>query len=169
MKKIIAATAFAFSMFAALSFGQTNFPERVLGVWEGKMLIYNNGVIKDTVQVKFTVARTKTDGDYTWKMEYFSPTRPMTKDYILRVKDAAKGIYVTDEGGGVELYDHNHGDKLYSVFETGGVLLTASYELRGKELIFEVTSGRAQGEAKNGITNYSVPNVQRVVLKKIKK
>lgn len=148
---------------------QSSFPERVLGEWEGKMLIYSNGVVKDVVPVKFTAARTKTAGDYTWRMEYLSPTRPMTKDYILRVKDAEKGIYITDEGGGVELFDHHHGDKLYSVFETGGIMLTASYEIRGKELIFEVTSGRSNGESKNGITNYAVPNVQRAVLRRVKK
>lgn len=69
--------------------------------------------------------------------------------------------------GGIELINYLHADKLYNVFETAGVMLTASYELRGKELIFEVSSGRKL-EEKQGIVNYSVPNLQRAVLKRTK-
>lgn len=169
MRLRIAILAAFVSSAVITTFGQSSFPERALGVWEGKMQIYNNGTVRDAVPIRFTAARTKTPGDYTWKTEYLSPTRPMTKDYVLRVKDAEKGIFITDEGGGVELFDHQHGDKLYSVFETGGILLTASYELRGDELIFEVTSGRPMPEIKQGIKNYSVPNVQRAVLRRVEK
>lgn len=163
---LIVALCFA-ALCPIVSTAQTNFAERCLGVWEGKMLIYSNGVVKDAVPVKLTVAKTKTPGDYTWRTDYLSPTRPMTKDYVLRVKDLDKGVYITDEGGGVELINYLHADKLYNVFETAGVMLTASYELRGKELIFEVTSGRKL-EEKQGVVNYSVPNLQRAVLTRSK-
>ena len=164
MKKTFVFFIFILCLSSALR-AQTNFADKCLGVWNGTMQIYRHGELKDTVKVKLTVAKTATAGDYTWKTEYLSPTRPMTKDYILRVKDAAKGIYVTDEGGGVELDNYLFGDKLYNVFEVQGVTLTATYELRGKDLIFEVTSGKKSGEAK-GVTNYSVDNLQRVVFKK---
>lgn len=166
MKKFIP-VFFIGLLFAQIVSAQTNFADKCLGVWNGTMQIYRHGELKDTVKVKLTVAKTATAGDYTWKTEYLSPTRPATKDYILRVKDAAKGIYVTDEGGGIELDNYLFGDKLYNVFEVQGVTLTATYELRGKDLIFEVTSGKKSGEAK-GVTNYSVDNLQRVVFKKSK-
>ena len=138
MKKLLLLTI-AIVFFALPASAQTTFPERCLGVWAGKMLIYKEGAVKDSVDVRLTVARTKTPGDYTWRTDYLSKERPMTKDYTLRVKDAAKGHYLTDEGGGVELHEYVFGDKMYDVFETGGVMLTATYEIRGKELIFEVS------------------------------
>ena len=91
----------------------------------------------------------------------------MTKDYVLRLKDAAKNLYVTDEGGGIELTDHLFANKLYSVFETHDIVLTSTYELSGRELIFEVTSGKKQGVPNQEVTNYSVDNLQRVVFKKV--
>ena len=132
------------------------------------MQIYRAGVVKDTVPVKFTVAKTAAPDAYTWKTEYLSPKMPLTKDYVLRLKDAAKGVYITDEGGGVELLNYQFGDKLYNVFETGGVMLTATYELRGKELIFEVTAGKKPADAKQDVIDYPVNSLQRVVFRKSK-
>lgn len=88
----------------------------------------------------------------------------MVKDYVLRVKDRTKKVFVTDEGGGLELTDYQTGNKLYSVFETGGILLTANYELRGGELVFEVTSGKKEPAQHPGVANYAVSAVQRIVL-----
>jgi hypothetical protein len=154
--------------FISINFAQTNFADKCLGIWKGTMFVYNRGELKDKVDVQLTVVKTAKDGDYTWKTEYFSKTRPMTKDYILRVKDLAKGIYITDEGGGVELINYLFENKLYNVFEVRGVTLTATYELKSKkELVFEVTSGKKIDEVK-GITNYSVDSLQRIVFKKSK-
>ena len=92
----------------------------------------------------------------------------MVKDYVLRTRDAAKGLYLTDEGGGVELMDYLFGNKLYSVFETSNIVLTATYELRSpNELVFEVTSGKKVSEGSPDVINYSVDNLQRVIFKKI--
>ena len=91
----------------------------------------------------------------------------MTKDYKLVLKDEQTGTYVTDEGNGIELSDYLFGNKLYSVFETQGILLTSSYELRADELIFEVTSGKKLEEGTgSGVGLFSVLNVQRVILRK---
>jgi hypothetical protein len=146
---------------------QTLFPEKCIGVWQGMMHIYNQGIIRDSVKVKFTVAKTAEANAWTWKMEYLSEKMPMVKDYVLKLKDKEKGIYSTDEGGGLELMDYQFGNKLYSVFEVNGVLLTASYEWIDKSnLVFEVTSGKKGESPVKDITNFSVANVQRVVMRK---
>jgi hypothetical protein len=93
---------------------------------------------------------------------------PMTKDYILRLPDPTKNKYITDEGDGVELTDYLYGSKLYSIFETHEVFLTSTYELYGKELIFEVTSGKKESGMHPEINTYSTDNLQRVVFKKKK-
>jgi hypothetical protein len=75
---------------------------------------------------------------------------------------------VTDEGGGLELTDYLVGNKLYSVFETGGFLLTSSYELLGDHLIFEVTSGKKETATHSEVATYATDNLQRVIFEKEK-
>lgn len=144
-----------------------SFPDRCMGIWEGVMHMYRQGVLKDSVNVLFTVAPKEKD-TWTWRTEYLSEKMPMTKDYVLKWKDKDRQIFAVDEGEGLELYDYAIGDKLYSVFETHGVLLTATYELRGDQLIFEVTSGKAASKAHPEVKNYTVDHLQRVVLKRKK-
>lgn len=144
----------------------TTFPDKAIGTWKGAMYMYKHGTIKDSVQVRLTVAKHTDANAWSWKTEYLSAQRPAVKDYVLRLKDAAKNQYVTDEGGGVELTDYLVGNKLYSVFETGGFLLTSSYELIGERLIFEVTSGKKETSTHPEITTYATDNLQRVVFKR---
>ncbi|MBY0435514.1 MAG: hypothetical protein K2U26_15540 [Cyclobacteriaceae bacterium] len=153
---------------ASPSFSQQSFGDRCLGMWEGMMHIYNKGSLKDSVKIKFTVAKIQGTDSRTWKTEYLSPTRPMVKDYVLRVVDKEKSSYVTDEGGGLELNDYLFGNKLYNIFEVQGITLTSTYELVGNNLIFEVTSGKELLEKAQDVTNFSVDNLQRAVMRRIK-
>lgn len=162
----------SFVFFTLLNFGlfaQESFPERCEGLWEGTMYISAKGQVRDSVGILFTVEKIADEEAWVWRTQYLSEKFPMTKDYILRVHDKENQVYLTDEGDGIVLYDYLFGNKLYSVFETGGFLLTASYELRGEELIFEVTSGKVQEEKVKDISNYTVNNVQRVVLRRKEK
>ncbi|MEL6254373.1 MAG: hypothetical protein AAFR87_20360 [Bacteroidota bacterium] len=145
---------------------QESFPERCEGIWEGTMYISAKGRVRDSVGIVFTVEKIAQEKAWVWRTKYISEKFPMTKDYILRLQDEENQVYLTDEGEGLVLYDYLFGNKLYSVFETGGFLLTSSYELRGEELIFEVTSGKVQAEKVKDISNFTVNNVQRVVLKR---
>lgn len=145
--------------------GQHTFVQNCVGTWKGQMYIYRSGSIKDSVEVRLTVAPMSSSGEWTWKTEYLSSKMPMVKDYKLKTKDASKGIYIIDEGDGIELINYLFDNKLYCLFETQGISLTATYELRGEELIFEVTSGKKQA-TKAEVTNFSVDNLQKVVLKR---
>lgn len=142
------------------------FPDKCIGTWYGTMHMYSRGVLKDSVNVIMTITRTDQPHEWSWKTEYLSEKFPMTKDYVLRLKDAEKNIYVTDEKNGIELMDYLFNNKLYSLFETQEIFLTSSYELRGEELIFEVTSGKKSGTTEQSVINYSVDNLQRVVYRK---
>jgi len=144
------------------SLAQTYFGDRCLGTWAGTMYIYQHGHLRDSVAVRLTVSKTDKPDSWSWKTEYLSEKMPVTKDYVLRLKDASKNLYVTDEGGGLELTDYLVGNKLYSVFETQGVMLTSSYELMGNELVFEVTSGKKESQTHPEVTTYSTSSVQRV-------
>lgn len=144
-----------------------SFPDKCVGTWKGTMHIFSRGSLKDSVKVILTVAKTSQPNEWVWKTEYLSEKLPMSKDYILRLKDADKNIYVTDEKNGIELMDYLFKNKLYSIFETQGIFLTSSYELHDKELVFEVTSGKKISVADQPVINYTVDNVQRVVFQKV--
>jgi hypothetical protein len=94
----------------------------------------------------------------------------VTKDYSLRVIDIQKGTYITDEGDGVELMNYTFGNKMFSNFETAGILLSSSYEWIGNDIIFEIASGKKieSNSVNTEVTNYSVKNLQKVIFKKIK-
>ena len=145
-----------------ITYAQGSFPSRCQGTWKGMMYLYRHGKLMDSVKVRLTVEKSTPDS-WSWKTEYLSPQRPMVKDYVMRVKDAANNIYITDEGEGIELTDYLYNNKLYSVFETEGILLTSSYELVGTVLIFEVTSGKKPIASDKPVLNYAVDNLQRVV------
>ena len=157
---------FCLLLFTGFTEAQSLFPDKCIGRWEGMMHIAKNGVVRDSVAVLLTVAIHRDAGAWSWKMEYLSEKMPATKDYVLRLKDAGKNWYITDEGDGIELNDYVFGNKMYCVFETEGFLLTSSYELRADELIFEVSSGKKMAGKSNSLTNFSVDNLQRVVFKR---
>ena len=145
---------------------QENFANKCIGKWEGMMYIYGKGPLRDSVPVELLVQKTNQDTVWKWKTSYLSKTMPAVKDYNLILKDSKSQTYATDEGDGIQLMDYQFNNKLYSVFETHGVMLTSSYELQGNQLIFEVSSGK-KFEDKKEVTNYSVLNLQRVVFKKV--
>jgi len=157
----------SFLLITSAASAQLSFPDRCVGVWSGTMHLYKYGKLTDSVAVQLTVSRID-EQSWTWRTEYLSQKMPMTKDYVLRLKDAAKNLYVTDEGDGLLLTDYLTGNKLYSVFETHDVMLTSSYELQGERLVFEVTSGKKEPQVHAEVNTWSTTNVQRVVLKKLK-
>lgn len=145
---------------------QAQIPTKWFGEWKGTMYMLKNGKLTDSVMVSLTIKPIEENKSYTWKMQYHSEKMPMTKDYKLVVKDAEKGIFLTDEGGGVELQDYLFQDKFYSVFEVQNTMLTATYEYRNNEIIFEVTSGKKTNTVAEGVTNYSVSFLQKAIFKK---
>ncbi len=159
-------TLSSFILITNTTTAQPYFGDRCLGTWSGTMYIYQYGHLRDSVAVRLTVAKTDQPDAWVWRTEYLSEKLPMTKDYVLRLKDASKNLYVTDEGDGLELTDYLVGNKLYSVFETQGVMLTSTYELLGDELVFEVTSGKKENPTHSEVITYSTTAVQRVRLRK---
>lgn len=153
------------SSISVLTYSQQLFGDRCTGSWQGQMYIFNIGKVVDSVLVQFTVVPIN-DTAWTWRTDYLSPKMPLTKDYKLLYDKQT--IYLTDEGDGVVLRNYCFANKLYSLFETDGITLTATYELIGETLVFEVTSGNKLEEV-NGVSSYTVDFLQRVVFERIKR
>lgn len=147
---------------------QSDFITKCIGKWHGTMHIYSSGKLRDSVKVELTIAKTDTPNLYTWKTEYKSEKMPMVKDYKMKLSETKPNCFITDEGDGIELENYLFHNKLYSVFETEGIVLTSSYEFISEKLVFEVTSGKKTESKNKNVTNYSVLNLQRVVFSRDK-
>lgn len=93
-----------FLILALNVYAQQLFADQCIGVWKGTMQLYAKSMLMDSVPVVLTVKK-QTDTSWMWKTEYLSTKLPMTKDYVLRLKDKKNQIYVIDEGQGVELIE----------------------------------------------------------------
>jgi hypothetical protein len=149
------------------AFSQSSFIEKCQGEWEGVMHIFQKGKIIDSVNIVFSVTPNGKNS-WNWKTAYLSEKMPLTKNYTMKMADSSSNRFLVDEGDGVVLYDYLFQNKIYGVFETQNILLTSTYELtNSNELIFEVTSGKKLvGPSNEEVHNYSVENLQRVVLKR---
>jgi hypothetical protein len=146
---------------------QVSFAEKCLGTWKGTMYISAQNEVKDSIPVQFTVADHPDAGAHSWKMEYISPSQPITKDYILRQIDLEKGLYAIDEGDGVVLDAYLFGNSLFSSFEVNDLYITTTYQIQeDQHLIFDlIVSKKGQTTSKGEIQNYVINNRQRVVLR----
>lgn len=157
----------AFICYSSIASCQLSFPEKCVGEWTGKLLIYQKGQIRDSVPVKLTV-KSIDSISWTWKTEYLSEKMPVTKDYIFRVIDKARNKYVMDEGEGVILNESVYDNKCLSVFLTDEILITSRYELISRDsLYFEVSSSKPSELMSGELRNYEVGSLQAVIFKKV--
>jgi hypothetical protein len=130
------------------------------------MYIEKLGKVIDSFPCVMTIKTIKPDSVWQWKTEFLSPKMPIVKDYQLKLKDASRGVYITDEGEGIELLNYVFGNKMFSQFETSGFFLTANYEWKEDTIIYELTSATKIKRSSNEVYNYNVTTLQRVVFRK---
>jgi len=154
---------------ALIFFSTANFAQTIPfenGKWEGLMHIYKLGKLTDTVTVELTIQNIYKDSVWQWKTVYNSPKTPVVKDYTLRVKDASRGIYITDEGEGIELLEYLADSSMYCQFETSGFMISSVYKWENGNIYYELTSASKIKKSKNDIYNFTIPTLQKVVFRK---
>ena len=103
-------TLFSFNLQAQ------SFTDKCLGIWNGKMEIFNQSRKIADVDVRMTISKIDSTS-WSWKTEYLSDKLPVTKNYILKLFDDQKGEYLIDEGNGIILKEQLFGNKMMSIFE----------------------------------------------------
>jgi len=150
---------------------QEHFIDKCEGVWEGSLEMYNaksQEASSEKPKVTFTVQTIIEDSLWTWRTDYESERfGHITKDYKLVAKDVKKGMYLLDEGDNLILDQRVIGTKMYSVFEVENMVLSASYELIGEHLIFEVLSSPRSKDT-TAVISHTLGNMQRVTLSRKK-
>ncbi len=149
---------FLILLISGTVFSQQNFGLQCVGNWKGTMHIYSQGILTDSVPVVLEI-RQQDDSVFRWKMEYLSKKNPIVKDYHLVYKGG--NFYQIDEGYGIRIDGYLFVNRLVSVFETEGVLLTSIYELLEDELYFEVTSGTKE-KSDAEVQSYHVGFLQNI-------
>lgn len=149
-------------LISGTAFSQQNFGLRCIGNWKGTMHIYSQGILTDSVPVILEV-RQQDDSVFRWKMHYLSEKNPINKDYHLVYKKG--NYYQIDEGYGIKIDAYLFANRLVSVFEVEGTLLTSAYELHENELYFEVTSGTKE-KSDAEVQSYHVGFLQNIRFKR---
>ncbi len=146
--------------------GQKEFPDLCIGEWEGMMMLYNSGELRDSVHVDFVVDQLANAAGYTWRKSYTSPKYNTVKDYKL-LHDTLSSQFLLDEGDGLVLKVYSYGTSAYSMYQLEDVMFESSYQLvDDSTMIFEVAGGKVVDTTANEIVNYSYDFVQRVVFKR---
>lgn len=143
-------------------------PPEWLGRWSGKLAIAGPGEKSSEVAVVLKIEPIRSTPDVTWAITYGEGDGAVVRDYRLVPDGLKPGRFRIDEGNGILLDARLVNGVIYSLFEVGGALLAARYELRGDTLRFEVTSSKPAAEktGQGQVQGYVVEVVQAAEMKK---
>jgi hypothetical protein len=173
MKDLTAAILFlTLSIQASAQPGsEINFPNAYFGIYKGELHIALTGG-PSIYPMEFHLQPTDTIGKYTYTLVYGAGDEQQWRNYTLLATDAAKGDYVVDENNGIFLDVKVLGNRMYSLFEVQGTLLTTIITFEEDQMVFEIVAARkesprtsfAENEEKTEVVSYPITTVQRAVL-----
>jgi len=152
---------------------ELSFPDAYFGIYKGDLTIVNaNG--EDIIPMEFHLLPTETEGTYHYIIVYIIDGNRQERNYTLKAENAEKGNYIVDENNGILLDAKVLDNKLYSMFEVQGNILTTNLTFFEDDMIFEITfsskkaarvSGTA-GEYPIEVISYPISTVQKGILQK---
>jgi hypothetical protein len=166
----------SFSAFAQKKPTKT-FPQSWEGIWKGDLQIFNNQGLATTLPMEIHILP---DSNNTWKWTIVYAPKDKPKDerpYTLRIIDAKKGHYVTDENNSIVLDAYYIGGTFWSWFEVEGTRLLVMEHLEGKNLIMEIVfSGDKPINVTGGkdadtppASSFEVKGAHKAILKRVSK
>lgn len=174
-------------LLSSLLSGQTStqpetykFPDAWLGVWEGKLYIYQGQKVVQEILMKVENLPTDSTDIYTWALTYGEDKISGRRDYVLSPIDKDSGKWVIDEKNSIYLEGKVVANSFITLFQVSGNHLSTSMQLVDKsKMIFEIiVSGSAQssvsgntnveGEEIPEVLSFPVKGYQRAVLTKIR-
>lgn len=135
-----------------------HFPDDYFGNYAGTLMIYNNKGVTE-YPMEFYLQPTKIANEYTYTIVYGNGEQRQERLYTLKVKDAEKGIFVVDENNGILLENRVVKNKLYTLFEVDGKILTTFITFEKEYLIFEIVFVNTENKLKSGGTDEETPQV----------
>lgn len=149
------------------------FPDDYLGVYTGILDIKSARGTQE-VAMEFHLNATDSIGTYEYVLVYGEGDARQQRNYTLRTLNKEKGEYIVDENNGIILDDKVVGNRMYSLFEVQGTILTTFITFESDHMVFEIVATNrkdsrttyAENEDKTEVISYPISTVQRAVLKK---
>lgn len=142
---------------------QAEFLKSYEGIWRGKLEIYHSTSIVQEVPVQLSIIRSDSTNDWIWRTEYFSVQNPIVKDYRMKIHESKPGVFLMDEGDGIQLLHYRFANQLVCFFQTDGISIFSTYEIVADRLIFELFSGKLVGSGHELVQNSEMNVLQKVV------
>ncbi|MEM7187958.1 MAG: hypothetical protein AAF466_15020 [Bacteroidota bacterium] len=152
---------------------EINFPDDYFGMYSGPLdIIGKSGT--QTIDMEFHLQPTDSVGNYQYKLVYIMNGDRQERDYTLVEKNKATGTYIVDENNGIILDDKVVGNRMYSLFEVNGTLLTTFITFEKDHMVFEIVTSRTKdqrvtypdSDPNTEVISYPVGAIQRAVLQK---
>jgi hypothetical protein len=149
------------------------FPQAFFGIYKGTLQIEGESG-SSTYPMEFHLLPTDSSRVYRYTLIYGEGESRQVRDYSLLEINKDKGMYVVDEQNGILLDDKVVGNRMYSLFEVQGTLLTTFITFETDHMIFEIVAARGENKKTSGgqtdsiprVISYPISTVQRAILYK---
>lgn len=155
------------------------FPQAWFGRWRGTAQSLAPGAAPQSFTMELVVGPTERPERFTWTVVYDGAQGRQERRYTLVAVDAARGLYLVDEGNGIALPHTLLAGALYSQFEVGGSRITARNVLLGSgtaderilvELVSTVTADAQKTGGQGGtpeVLGWPVRALQSAALRRV--
>ncbi len=141
------------------------FPRDWQGKWKGSLNIFTMPNRIERVPMTLEITKTTDSTRYTFAMTYGKDSVKGRRAYEVVTVNPRQGLYVIDEKNSIKLDAYFLVNRLISQYTVQGVRIISTYEYTGRNLIFEVITGRdgyvnTTGGGKDPATNRDMSLVQ---------
>jgi hypothetical protein len=148
-----------------------NFPDDYFGIYKGTLNI-NSSAGPSAYPMEFHLQPADSIGKYHYTLVYGEGSMRQERKYTLLAIDETRGEYMVDENNGILLDDKVIGNRMYSIFEVNGALLTTFITFEKDHMVFEIAATQkensrksvANNEERTEVISYPVTTIQRAVL-----
>lgn len=134
------------------------FPEDFFGVYVGTLHMSSSNESKQ-IPMEFHLLPTEENEVYTYQLVYGTGEGKQVRHYVLKVKDKEHGVYEVDEQNGIRLENRVVDNKMYTLFEVQGSLLTTFITFESDHLLFEIIFSDITKKQTSGGQEKDIPEV----------
>lgn len=152
-----------------------NFPDDWTGRWQGDLMIYSGLGLQDQLKMELIIEPIEASKKYTFTIVYDTGLDLSKREYELIVVDKDQGLFIVDEKNTIMIESYFMGGKWFQRFEVAGSMLICTIEQQGKNLVWEISSGKSEKISTSGdssiegiyeVNTYPFGVYQRAVLSK---
>lgn len=168
LRSFICLCLIALPFFAAAQENSPTFPDSYFGIYKGDLEIFTErGNYK--IPMEFHMLPTDSLKTYTYTLVYGADAERQERRYSLIETNGTNGKYIVDEHNGIVLDNKVIGNKMFSLFEVQGNLLTTFITFEEDHLLFEITfadksnvrSSEVENQPENKVLSHPISTIQK--------